>query len=74
MTINYNKNIRGVYIVATNTGPLMVRQSLTQTEQLLQKCRKTQNASVWDVILETGMQSLTNMTVSFPPDFHIKII
>ena len=25
MTINYNKNIRGVYIVATNTGHLMVR-------------------------------------------------
>lgn len=25
MTINYNKNIRGVYIVTTNTGPLMVR-------------------------------------------------
>lgn len=25
MTINYNKNIRGVYIVATNTEPLMVR-------------------------------------------------
>lgn len=25
MTINYNKNIRGVYIVETNTGPLMVR-------------------------------------------------
>lgn len=25
MTINYNKNIRGVYIVETNTEPLMIR-------------------------------------------------
>lgn len=25
MTINYNKNIRGVYIVTTNTEPLMIR-------------------------------------------------
>lgn len=25
MTINYNKNIRGVYIVETDTWPLMVR-------------------------------------------------